>query len=1746
MLKLFIGLGLFFIALWLNFDIDDSFVAILVILFIQHYLTLRQRLLRAEQQLKQFTIVHKKASQNKHDDNKHTLPSKIPLKSNLLKKQLLNFLYFSWSNKDTTKTVPPKNQPAIKPPSPHSLKLSLQNIKHHYLDLWLPFLWQNLAWFIGALCLLGGSIFLMIYSQGFIKSFVLLGSLSIYSAALFLIAIRLAKKSGYDTLVQILFMLGLGFVPLVFASLSRLWLHVAGINIIFLSAALSLLLIGGFSLATQIAFSHLNRHFYPHFAWLFLGLSALQLCVPLLSTQTQLPFLFGLHGLLLSLLFIFIWRFSQHDLPRLFVEQKPQAWFAVASLLYASLVSFIHLSLTPVRLPSGYFGVFIMGIAALCLYSDWHIQKWVRGHVWLGRVALLVYAGATLALWAALTGDVLWLSLTAATGVLLFSTMLWFYLTPAAFYALMAFISLLYSILVLRHFPHGWHFMLSLPLFLGVFWLFRRLLYRRLTNLDSRPHLLVAVQYSLFALISVTTLWSLIRAFPGWLPMLTPLSAALLLLHIGAYQVLNIPHNLSSGLRACYLSVLFAILTLAYIPLFLPSWSLQFAWLLLLFAALCLAWGYYALRQWRDTLPCRCHPSVFFHSVVFALSLALLGVLYSNNSLHSVFIFANAALLALVLAWLLRIRWLLIPVLLLASFALWQLKLYTGYVASGSGLFWGVLLLWLLSFWLNHYYQFQRPKVESIYPDEPVFARWRINPAAYINPAHWLVPLLLPAAVLLWDLGLLNAAFLAFQGHRADTQTYFVIGLSSLVLALELARWRWFLPIMLAALATAAALGLSSSLALAPALGFVICLLLLLLLSPWRWAWLQTLAAHFYWCSKPSPVVERLVYFNVLLLVSVASLSQFLQPVIFAWLLLCWYLYLWMLIFYRRWRHFALLYLSVAVLVLESYVLYGLLSAVPYWQISAFNTLSLGLAWVLVWSVVLPFLPHSRMRKVAYIITIRALPLLLCGLLGFVTAYTVPVWQVIFLLLLSVLALWLLPIAKASVRAMSWVRGIGIPLLLSIAVLLYLAPLITLTSQWLLVLWGFILAAVAKRLKPLENYFIATCPSKSLQNFDCLSFCHYPIVSSPWRWLGLLSLTVALLQAVFIDTLPFTWQQLGLALALVLYLALLFPFFKQAWLRHVLVILLLSCALLALTWFENTHLLLIMLFVGLNAAFALSWWRLVLLSTDGRYLIDLFRQYSAALLSMGFVLLWVFVSFYSVWLHELDWYLWGLLIACFVSFLHWCAVLSCHRSNWALAECLNHHSLAINFLLWSSLSMLWVLLYPLLSLFWIALASLLFLWLLLLLSQQFIKQYSLTLFLQWLRLWLWGAVLVSLLLLNPQQDWQLVALAMLSSGVFVSLSALGQLWHGAASLSVTVLVHVLWLPWVVDLPWFFWALQDTLLWSLGWGQRWRIHFVLLQLPIVARLSWGLGFVSVVYGLDLSIAALLVAFISAYLLARQTVTKLGIYPKIIWVILALLLGRFYILAWAMPSLLDTIALLLLASLLSIWQQQFAEESSDYKQLYGLILATIALTCISLLGQMQPLQSSLSLFASASLLLFLPQRRPLSLYFAMLLLNVAVYIWLPDWITKTHLLQLYLMPAAITLLLFVQLQQNLLSVDRSHQLRLLALAALYSAAMVDFFQQPGILVFSLALGLSLGGIVVGLAFKIRAFLYTGLVFLLVFIISQLLQYYPEDSLFKGLILMGLGLLITGSTFIFQLKHLILLKQWQRWQNHLKYWQ
>jgi predicted transporter len=79
----------------------------------------------------------------------------------------------------------------------------------------------------------------------------------------------------------------------------------------------------------------------------------------------------------------------------------------------------------------------------------------------------------------------------------------------------------------------------------------------------------------------------------------------------------------------------------------------------------------------------------------------------------------------------------------------------------------------------------------------------------------------------------------------------------------------------------------------------------------------------------------------------------------------------------------------------------------------------------------------------------------------------------------------------------------------------------------------------------------------------------------------------------------------------------------------------------------------------------------------------------------------------------------------------------------------------------------------------------------------------------------------------------------------------------------------------------------------------------------------------------------------------------------------------------------------------------------------------------------------------------------------------------------------------------------------------------------FLRPELWVFVLALVLALAGVILGIALRVRAFLYAGVAFLVLNVLGQLLRFYPDQGLSRALILIGLGALITVGMVLFNLK-------------------
>jgi hypothetical protein len=175
-----------------------------------------------------------------------------------------------------------------------------------------------------------------------------------------------------------------------------------------------------------------------------------------------------------------------------------------------------------------------------------------------------------------------------------------------------------------------------------------------------------------------------------------------------------------------------------------------------------------------------------------------------------------------------------------------------------------------------------------------------------------------------------------------------------------------------------------------------------------------------------------------------------------------------------------------------------------------------------------------------------------------------------------------------------------------------------------------------------------------------------------------------------------------------------------------------------------------------------------------------------------------------------------------------------------------------------------------------------------------------------------------------------------------------------------------------------------------------------------------------------------------------------------------------------------------------------------------------------------------------------QQKIPLYLALLAFNAGVYVWIPKLASSSQLIQIYVIPAAISLLILLQLHSRELKPSVLMASRLAAISSIYACATVDVFLRAELSIFILAMALSIGGILLGIALRTRAFLYAGVSFLLLNVIGQLLRFYPEQSLGKAVVLMIMGAFIIGLMIWFNIKRAAILERINAIQTEMQSWE
>ncbi len=637
------------------------------------------------------------------------------------------------------------------PTPPDALERALRAVAG-WPRLLVPFLLQNIGWFIGGFLILAGSVFLVSYTAGFLQAAVVFVSLYAYTVFLIWAGYKLLQTHPRLTMASsVLLVTGMLLIPLTIAAATRLVLS-AGDSVWFwiMGVLGALLCVGTFYFAAQVVSGVTHRSLQGAYSRLFIALAALQLAAVLLVGWPSWPALGALHLLLLGLLAYGLLRFTHEWLHSIFVDRKKIAYFAAGSLLYAALASFVHLTwgTESAPLPPGYYAPYLMIICALLFYLDAQFKLHVHRVAFLSRFSFLVYGLSVLSVVLAIDAPVARL-ITLALAAALYAIVLWKYLTLIPLYLMLASVCGLYAFALLTYFPTRTHLLLALPGLYGLSalsrWAARRSAQKPATNPQGLTRVALVTYRATLLLLTLLATWSLVNSYgqPGLLAAGTGLAFATALawlLRAAPGPILTAadtsadfgrPVNL---LRGPWLYALIVALTasVAYAPVMHSSWAPQFSILLVMLGCLWTALLLY--RRRRGGRGETAQFEVYANSTLLNLtvSIALAAALTVQQTLPSVLLvgvlWLSAAIL-LTLSLNLYVRWLFYAFLIVAAAAVAVTKL-TYFPQPSVGLIemLGVGALWALLWWLDRQ------------PDElSEIARrraWRDAPARLL----WLLP----------------------------------------------------------------------------------------------------------------------------------------------------------------------------------------------------------------------------------------------------------------------------------------------------------------------------------------------------------------------------------------------------------------------------------------------------------------------------------------------------------------------------------------------------------------------------------------------------------------------------------------------------------------------------------------------------------------------------------------------------------------------------------------------------------------------------------------------------------------------------------------------------------------------------------------------------------------------------------------------------------------------------------------------
>lgn len=1758
----------------------------------------------------------------------------------------------------------PRESYEWKPTTPTALERALQAVSG-WPALIIPFLVQNILWFIGGLCFIAGSIFLVSSTTGFAKGLVVSAVLLIYTLAILWAGYQLRRRQpNLITASSGLLILGVLLLPLNVAASVRLLNSASSPFALLASVCVTGVVLWGLYHATTLVSGIMERTLQGRHPQVFWGLTLFQLAVPLLTRFPSWPLLAVFHLCLLGVLAYGLVTFVQGWFHDIFVECRTIAYYAAGSLVYTALVSFAHLTwgYQPLpELPSGYYGPLLMVVCALLFFVDAQLKQWSTQVAFLSRISFALYGFSVLALLLSVhapSARVFTLLLASS----LYGSIAWYYQTRVPLLLLLTCVGWLYGDVILRHVPVQWYFFASLPGLVSVW-----TLSHWLQNRQSIALALVGYRISL-ATAATLTGWSLLHAQPGWVAMSTALTLTACLLYGLRFVLPQTTNNLPTispkiGLPNspwAYSVTLMGGVTAAYAPLWLGlGWTTQYAFALVLLASL---WSAASLRNVQKASPQATAVSeILLNSALLSLSLACvltvsLAVpdLTANRAVPMLFALMGGVFLWLSLA--LCQQGLFYCVLGLWGTAGAIFKL-TYFPAPGTGMIEMLLALsvWALGWWLDTQSakrEDSRPEPEESHPVLTLL--WQFSTSGSITITEIVRAPLRQTMAALWFLGMIHlvmrlsvdqfgwawitSAALGAIGAVLGSGSFAIPSLLSVAVVLGAGAWE----------ATIFQVGVSdlAGLSLAGAVyALVVWQLSVSLFSHPAVARLMT-TLHF---RGNRTVAERYVHWTTFaltlwcILIPLGSYGLFTPSVSFLATLLTSILFLglsgWRS--QQQWQSYLLLGLIVLITLLCStwsvflhyrpaafqlfydsglgllavtlgFVFWTVAQLLSHWTrtrtteqaTSAHNLYHESLS---IMALILAFLAGNQqlnlalfhlspptlllsgvlfLAGIAIVLANHSLGHALLNVIGLLfvifgglwaeTWYlhrnaTVTLWPMDFAfidhwLMLAIVALglattalilerqrevrvekqtpWALFFAIAEQPAPASLQHLYIRPLRLVAMLVYGWALggtfslsvfastpvpLSLPGVFLvLTLVAFLLFHRSGWLGfPWLAGFTALSLGLALTTFCYrLAFPQFPVIDDPWN--ASFAIVPHLANLLWVNILLGSiawWQRQGTKWAT-----------QWGWSQHEII--------RPLLFWPSTFLLIILLVTFGNEAVWLRWGLetsqasrplletgMLLLSFLHLWWIRKTRWTSHAVLTS-----WLCLTL-AVWLTSLSTLFHSPLLLTL-----WSATLLLAHAVW----CRHQQRLAAMQTLGEAV------------LYWIAPSLLVTFAILALVPDVTFVERMLT-------LTLLAALAGTFGWQRQERSWLVTAFVM-----FLLLL------HGWPPLWVPFSQALLLLPWysllIAGVSWLsLWAYDMvsqqttrdssdplrldnpplTLLAALlseAWRVlitlaviEWGVHagFLYYSLLTIGPPQWFIGTSDAFAALGA--ATLLFAF--GIHQVRHTKHAAWLYAVLIFAGAAGLYLRLLVVGLAPASVWDTTVLMVITyGMFALYRWTQGSEPVLYAVM---VLPLFTLLTVPL--QLASSHASLT-FLTASVLYFLvyaETNRSLPLYLAFVAFNAAVYLWIPGWASDYDVVQMYVIPATLSVLVLLHLHREDVPSHILNSARLAATSVLYACATYDVFQQESLVVFATMIALGLTGIFVGIVLRTRAFLYSGTAFLVLNVFGQLLVHIPEHKLGRAIILLSLGAALTGISVWFSWQREQILQRIRIFRADLETW-